>query len=283
MVALRFYDLASDAGFECLLREKKKLGVGAIKSGAIRQFFFSLPTTTPVPDTLAPHGSTAKNNTKMTEFKSAKDALVASLFELSKAANDAAAAAVNFYNLAEGADAAVDLNELLPKDDTPVVAKEEAAVTEKPKKKKAPKDPNAPKKPLTKFFAFSFHTREAIREERKKEGKPALSASDMSQIIKERYENMSDADKEYWEAKYKDELKSYQEKKEKYKAGLEANPTDGAAAAVAAIEEPKAEAKTDSKTDAPEEEEKKVKKVKDKKRKADKEKKDKGEKKKKSA
>ncbi|ODV80094.1 uncharacterized protein CANTADRAFT_39594, partial [Suhomyces tanzawaensis NRRL Y-17324] len=168
----------------------------------------------------------------MSDLKTAKDSLVASLFELSKAAQDAAAATVNFYKLvsddtlADPSDALQSLGETLKRiseiegEDIASVANA-ANVGEKPKKKKAERDPNAPKKPLTIYFAFAFHTREVIREQRKREGKPALSAIDMNELVKDRWNNISKEDKEYWQTKYAGELKAYQKEKEKYKQSLD--------------------------------------------------------------
>lgn len=208
--------------------------------------------------------------------KAAKDTLVASLFELSKAANEVAAATVTFFNLTEDVPEAVtslssSLANVVPVADKPptkaAIAKaakaaaEDAkvisdaaaqaiqaagtdstavAVAEKPKKEKKKKkvirDPNAPKKPLTIYFAFSFLTREQIRDERAKAGESAMSAIEMNDLVKARWTNITKEDKEYWQTKYANELKAYQIAKEAYKASLLAKGENVAAAAVNAVE-----------------------------------------------
>lgn len=175
----------------------------------------------------------------MTDVKSAKDALVASLFELSKAAQDAAGATVNFYKATSQEGNAESLNNLAntlnaiaANVDSPATDSKsaiaapngEAAATDasvdKKKKKKVARDPNAPKKPITKYFAYLFHTREEIREERKRKGLPALSAVEVNNIVRERWETISKEEKAKWENKYADEMKEYKKVMADYKAGL---------------------------------------------------------------
>lgn len=174
-----------------------------------------------------------------TDFKAAKDTLVALLFELSKSAQDAAAAAVDFYRLASDDPSASSAtsplaaatshlqalgssilqtiqsaggNDVDDDDHSSSKTKKEKV----PKKKKAERDPNAPKKPLTIYFAFAFHTRAQIRAERKEKGLPALPAAEMSDIVKERWNSITPEEKSYWQEKYAAQLKDYQNEKEKY-------------------------------------------------------------------
>lgn len=177
-----------------------------------------------------------------TEFKAAKDTLVALLFELSKSAQDAAAAAVDFYRLASDDPSAASATSPLAAATSHLQAlgstllqtiqsagghdhdgvadgdshngkpKKEKA----PKKKKAERDPNAPKKPLTIYFAFAFHTRAQIRAERKEKGLPALPAAEMSDIVKDRWAAITPEEKSFWQEKYASQLKDYQNEKEKY-------------------------------------------------------------------
>ncbi|RLV90196.1 Transcriptional regulator HMO1 [Spathaspora sp. JA1] len=181
----------------------------------------------------------------MTEFKTAKDTLVASLFELSKAAKEAATAAIDFYKfahidddqqpnlalktIAQTGDIVNGHKELAEIAAAAAAAKEAAALAEIPKKKKkkAQRDPNAPKKPLTMYFAFSFHTRKEIAEERKRKGLSSLSAIDMNSLVKDRWNEITDKEKQEWQQKYRDQLKVYNVEKEKYKSGLSAAPADG--------------------------------------------------------
>lgn len=180
----------------------------------------------------------------MSDLKITKDALVASLFELSKAAQDAAAATVDFYksatteealaaslqNVLEASDAVTAaVTQVSPPVKRPVMALKAETATigsaaengaveapEKKKRKKVEKDPNAPKKPLTMYFAYSFFHRDKIREERKKNDLPPLSATEVTEIVKKQWESISDDEKTKWQQKYQDELKDYQLKKEAY-------------------------------------------------------------------
>lgn len=181
----------------------------------------------------------------MTDVKNAKDALVASLFELAKAAQDAASATVDFYkatslennngevltqlanglnNIAKSTSAVTagieDLAQIGTKAENDDVKKDgNQGTEEKKKKKKVERDPNAPKKPLTIYFAFSFYTRDQIRQERVKKGLPPLSAIEMNDIIKERWNSITPEEKAKWQKKYQGELKEYNTLKEAYKAG----------------------------------------------------------------
>lgn len=189
----------------------------------------------------------------MSEVKVAKDALVASLFELSRAAQDAATATVNFYkatsqetsngdlltnlattlnNIASHTSASVPQMVSKANGEVPsvpaAVAKPASAAAasptdgnpeEKKKKKKVERDPNAPKKPLTIYFAYSFYTRDQIRQERLKQGLSPLTAAEMNEIIKERWNSITPEEKSKWQKKYQTELKDYNVLRDAYKAG----------------------------------------------------------------
>ncbi|ONH64791.1 High mobility group protein 1 [Cyberlindnera fabianii] len=185
------------------------------------------------------------------QLKAAKDALVSSLYELSKAANDASAATVNFYNASlntdedatkifadladslklltrasEGVSASAHTiagDAILPmfSDITgdvgvPDVVLPSQPASTKPKRAQAEKDPYAPKKPLTMFFAYSSYIRESIRAERAAKGEPPLSSTEVTKAISDRWGSLSDEEKEKWKEAYTKELATYQELKEKY-------------------------------------------------------------------
>lgn len=216
----------------------------------------------------------------MSEVKAAKDALVASLFELSRSASDAANATANLYKVSHVEDGTPieALNSLSKAINTLVSSIESPAAGEPAKRaerKKTERDPNAPKKPLTMYFAYSFFIREQIRDERKAQGLPPLSAIEMNAHVGERWKRLSPAEKSIWQKKYQAELVVYNRQKEAYKAKLA-----GAAVpeeVVAAIKEDSdnesgdSDDSDDSEIEVPEPEKKK----KDKKRKHDKEKVDK--------
>ncbi|CAD1808362.1 HMG (high mobility group) box family protein [Candida parapsilosis] len=165
----------------------------------------------------------------MSELKASKDALIASLFELSKAAQEAANSAVDFYKVATGGNEDITSEQLqgiqeamkLAVDTTHGVKHNlDGAANGDKKKRKVERDPNAPKKPLTMFFAFSFHLRKMIAEERKKKGLPNLGAIDLNQLVKDRWDNISDEEKAKWKHKYEEEMKLYNVEKAKYEQSL---------------------------------------------------------------
>lgn len=199
-------------------------------------------------------------------LQQAKNALVSSLFELSNAANDAAAATVNFYKIAgvEGIEASAlsfaNLGETMSNavkavtDSIPEaskangkpakkgtasdsVAEAEDEKSVKPKKKRAPKDPNAPKKPLTSYLRFNLSVREEMKKERFENGQPCHPAIELNQIIADRWAKVKDSEKEKlqkaWEAEYED----YKKALEKY------NASKAEAADEDVEEEPKVEKK----------------------------------------
>lgn len=168
----------------------------------------------------------------MSELKLAKDSLVSSLYELSKIANETANAAINFYNASSSdpqGEQLISLSNALKSivDATHAVDaasngnKSGLIKSEDKPKKKVEKDPNAPKKPLTIYFQFSFETRKIISEDRKRKGLPSLSAIDMNELIREKWANITPEEKAKWQRKYAVELKDYQKEKEDYKTSKE--------------------------------------------------------------
>lgn len=89
-------------------------------------------------------------------------------------------------------------------------------VQAKPIKRKAEKDPNAPKKPLTVFFAYSAYTREKLKEDREAKGLTPLSSTEITQEISKLWNELGEDEKEKWKAAYVEELARYQIRKEKY-------------------------------------------------------------------
>lgn len=173
------------------------------------------------------------------KLRTAKDSLVASLFELSKTANQTASCIVDFYNSIgedeeEKIEAFTTLTEALqkltsatnqlhgistelnnPMDDEKEPA---AAAPAKPAapRKRPERDPNAPKKPLTVFFAYSAYVRQALREDRQKAGLPPLSSTEITQEISKKWKELSDSEKDKWKQAYNAELENYQREKQKY-------------------------------------------------------------------
>lgn len=111
--------------------------------------------------------------------------------------------------------------------EAPVEAPLDAAALKK--KKAAEKDPNAPKKPLTMYFAYSHDAREKIKEERKKKNLEPLSAIDMNVIIKEKWASITPAERDSWQKKYKSQYVDYQKEKKDYDEQKQSNEPNGAA------------------------------------------------------
>lgn len=174
------------------------------------------------------------------KLKAAKDSLVASLFELSKASNQTASSIVDFYNnIGEDEDEKLEafttLTEALqnltsstnslngitselvnPAEDEKETTNNSPPTPVKPTKKKAEKDPNAPKKPLTVFFAYSAYVRQELRDARQMAGLPPLSSTEITQEISKKWKDLSDAEKETWKKAYNVELGHYQKAKLEY-------------------------------------------------------------------
>lgn len=174
------------------------------------------------------------------KLRFAKDSLVASLFELSRAANQTASSIVDFYN-ATGSDeeekieAFTTLTEALQRltsstnslhgisselvnpaeDDKEVVLPAPVAAKPAPRKR-AERDPYAPKKPLTVFFAYSAFVRQELRDARQRAGLPPLSSTEITQEISKKWKELSDDEKEKWKQAYNVELVHYQSEKQKY-------------------------------------------------------------------
>ncbi|SCU96867.1 LAFA_0G08526g1_1 [Lachancea sp. 'fantastica'] len=175
------------------------------------------------------------------KLRAAKDTLVSSLFELSKSANQTASCIIDFYN-AIGEDeedkleAFTTLTEALQKltsatnqihgvsseltnpleDDKDVIPAIVSPVKATATRKKQERDPNAPKKPLTVFFAYSAYVRQALREDRQKAGLPPLSSTEITQEISKKWKELSDSEKFKWKQAYNAELENYQQEKLKY-------------------------------------------------------------------
>lgn len=162
----------------------------------------------------------------MSDIKTAKDTLVSSLFSLSKAANDAANAAVEFYKIATNGADDVSADQLKSISDALKVATDLSSGALKTeggdskKRKKQVKDPNAPKKPLTMFFQFSYDLRKQIGIERKKKDLPSLSAIDMNSMIKERWDTITPEEKAAYKKRYDDAMIIYNIEKKKYETSL---------------------------------------------------------------
>ncbi|KAH3671211.1 hypothetical protein WICMUC_004728 [Wickerhamomyces mucosus] len=205
-------------------------------------------------------------------LKSAKDSLVSALFELSKAANDASSATIDFYNASlltgstnQDTEIFNNLSQSLKlltnavnsvhatsnqiqahnqvnfaldpaltdisinNSQFPVAVQQlPTQASQQPfphhqisqqveqQKKKVEKDPNAPKKPLTVFFAYSAWARQSLRDDRLAKGLPSLSSTEITQEISKKWNELPETEKDLWKQAYDNELKLYQIEKARY-------------------------------------------------------------------
>ncbi|KAL1854589.1 Urease [Paecilomyces lecythidis] len=101
------------------------------------------------------------------------------------------------------------------------------ARSEVKKRKRAPPDPNAPKRALTPYFLYMQHNRAQIAAELGKNARPREVADEGTR----RWTQMPEAQKEVWKKLYADNLAVYKEKMKAYKAGLPVPEDDSAKAA----------------------------------------------------
>ncbi|VEU21740.1 DEKNAAC102541 [Brettanomyces naardenensis] len=187
----------------------------------------------PPQNSYSPHPNNNNNPANVTDdFKAAKDALIASLFELSKAANEASKAAVDFFNVVDAkpqymAPPLFDQGLLTPQlqhvqsqqgqnSQNPSLPLQQQPVTIATKKKKKIRDPNAPKKPLTSFFLYSNFMRDVIIKERMRGGAEPLSQPQIAQETSRRWKMLPEHEKVGWKDLYEDQKKAYDIELKKY-------------------------------------------------------------------
>lgn len=188
----------------------------------------------------------------MSSIKEAKNALVAALFELSKSANEAADATVSFYRLAgfEAGEAAglalANLSETIANgaagfslgsngaDVTLSQASqplEDGADSAKTRKKRARKDPLAPKKPLTTYLRYNLQVRDEIKKERSDAEQPPIPAIELNKIIAERWGSLGESEKNKLQSAYDADFEVYKKELESYKAKEKGEGGEAAATA----------------------------------------------------
>ncbi|KAF7589835.1 hypothetical protein BBP40_003593 [Aspergillus hancockii] len=199
------------------------------------------------------------------EFTRTRDSVIISLAQLQSAVSELSRAYINHANTVLNRGQTADLGNIASITNslyesgllgglvagaraTSPGAKSE--VGEKKKRKRAPPDPNAPKRALTPFFLFMQHNRSKIAEELGSTAKP----KDVSDEGTRRWAEMPEPEKEHWKKMYADNLAVYKEKMKAYKAGLPF--TDDAKAANQLQQEAdRAEATAAEESDEEEEEE----------------------------
>ncbi|KAK2786900.1 hypothetical protein FQN52_007644 [Onygenales sp. PD_12] len=103
----------------------------------------------------------------------------------------------------------------------------------KKKRKRAPHDPNAPKRALTPYFLYMQHNRAAIAQELGENARPKEVADEGTR----RWAEMPDDEKQVWKQLYADNLAVYQEKMRAYKAGLPVPEDDSTEAAAQQLQQ----------------------------------------------
>jgi len=83
-------------------------------------------------------------------------------------------------------------------------------------KKKAKKDPNAPRRGLSAYMFFANEQREIVREEN-----PGIKFGDVGKMLGQRWKNLPEDDKAPYEAKAAADKKRYEDEKAAYNAADE--------------------------------------------------------------
>lgn len=81
------------------------------------------------------------------------------------------------------------------------------------KRKKAKKDPNAPKKNMTAYFLYSMAARPKVKEDY-----PEAGFGDIAKIISKQYKALSDKERKKWEKKAIEDKERYQREMAAYNA-----------------------------------------------------------------
>jgi len=176
------------------------------------------------------------------DFTRTRDSVIVSLATLQSAVSDLSRAYINHANtvlnrgpstldtriaggLTSGLTSSLLENGLLGARFTSPGTKSEGG--EKKRRKRAPHDPNAPKRALTPYFLYMQHNRSQIAQELGSNVKP----KDVADEGTRRWSEMPEAQKEVWKKLYADNLAVYKEKMRAYKAGLPVPDDDNAKAA----------------------------------------------------
>lgn len=73
------------------------------------------------------------------------------------------------------------------------------------RKKKAKKDPNAPKRNMSAYFLYSMYARPQVKEDN-----PDASFGDIARIISEQFKTLPDKEKKKWDKKAVEDKERYQ-------------------------------------------------------------------------
>ncbi|KAJ5679128.1 hypothetical protein N7462_007372 [Penicillium macrosclerotiorum] len=167
------------------------------------------------------------------ELRNSKDAVIMRLMALQSYIADLSKAYIEHANnVINGGPATIDIPAipvgLTGHFDVGVVraaspgAKSEAGGQKK--RKRAPVDPNAPKRALTPYFLYMQHNRSKIAEDLGGNAKPKEVADEGTR----RWQSMTDADKEKWKQMYLQNYETYKQQMAAYKAGRKTGDDDAA-------------------------------------------------------
>lgn len=81
------------------------------------------------------------------------------------------------------------------------------------KKKKAKKDPNAPKRNMSAYFLYSMFARPQVKED-----SPEASFGDIARLISAQFKKLNDKEKKKWEKKAAEDKERYQREMAVYNA-----------------------------------------------------------------
>ena len=81
------------------------------------------------------------------------------------------------------------------------------------RKKKAKKDPNAPKRNMSAYFLYSTATRSTVNEEN-----PEASFGDIARLISANFKALSEKDRKKWDKKAEEDKERYQREMAAYNA-----------------------------------------------------------------
>ncbi|KAK5087145.1 hypothetical protein LTR05_004316 [Lithohypha guttulata] len=165
-------------------------------------------------------------NVNIADFQRTRDSVIVALATLQSSVKELSKAYINHANtvLAPGKVGSLDSNltevltesNLLGGGTIPgLTAPQDVAEEGKKKRKRAPHDPNAPKRALTPYFLYMQNARAQIHRELGDQARPKEVADEGTR----RWGDMSAAEKSIWDDKYQKNLAAYRVRMAAYKAG----------------------------------------------------------------
>ena len=81
------------------------------------------------------------------------------------------------------------------------------------RKKKAKKDPNAPKRNMSAYFLYSMYARPQVKKD-----SPEASFGEIARLISEQFKKLSDKERKKWDKKAAEDKERYQKEMAAYNA-----------------------------------------------------------------